>query len=110
MRPIPGPGVNLPDGAFFLRHEQAKTRADAVRIARGALQSHSQAGLRADVFVKLGLGGILGNRQIHPSITVVVTEGCAALLAVDFETALLPWHGGEAALAIAAQPQAASGI
>src|SRR2546423_1214842 len=73
-------------------------------------QTYPQARQRAEVTVQPGLRPILCDRQVHPSIAVVIAQRRAALFAINFNTALLPRNRLKIAASIAAQPERPAGV
>src|SRR6266700_2803289 len=89
---------------------EAHHRSDGILIPIRPLETHPEARPGSHVVVELGFCAILRHNQIHPSVTIVVTQSGPALFSVNFDAAFLARNGLETAFAIPAKPQPAPGI
>src|SRR6185436_7175826 len=80
------------------------------RISRRTGQADAPSLLGPHVAIKLGLRRVLRNGEIHATIAVEIADGGPTLLAIGLHTGELPGHGAELPLAIAPQPQSATGV
>src|SRR5256886_11027434 len=102
--------MNLPYWALALPVNQPHLRPHSRRIARTAFQPHAQTRLRPYVVKQLRRIAVLRHDQIHAPVAIVVSQGAAALLAVNRHAAFLARHRLQPALTITSEPQGATSV
>ena len=110
LRPIAGARVDLACRSGFSPIARPENGADCMRVAFGSEQPDAQAGVCRFVMKQFCLGAVLCNDEINTPVRIVVTDGCAPLLAVNFDSTGLSGERRKSGLAIAVQEKAATRI
>src|SRR6266516_4301738 len=74
LRPISAAGMNFSRRTGLSAAPQSHHRTEAGRIARRTLEPYSQPRLSPDVAIDFGLRPVLRHHQVHPSVSVDITQ------------------------------------
>jgi hypothetical protein len=81
--------MDFTDGAGSSPEEKPNLGSNAGRITRRTDQSHAKTGFGTNIMVQNRFGSVLGHRQVHPAISVKISNSGPALLTVNKDSGVL---------------------
>src|SRR4029079_5627269 len=104
------PAVNLARRCPPGFKPEPQNRTEPLWISSHAFHSNSHAPFSVAVVKQHGRRAILRHHQVHAPVTIIISRGAPALLAINFDSTFSAIDRLETTVPIAAQKQAASGV